>query len=202
MVCAWTVILLHSLDTKKQGAGALCRPKELTALTKRLVENCLTSFDKANGKHLGTWSPGFPEIQVQQNTPLVPSRVQCSLLFMAQGLQEVLVDQRTNLNPNDFSLHKDLENTITQINMLSECLRHILGGKCSSNPPPPEMPTLLFERKQWSHTLLQKSREYLKWLQHNIQVQNHTRPHTTKVTNKTKHKDIAVRYFQGSGHHL
>lgn len=46
VVCACVVILMQSLDAgpapKKHGAP--CRPKELTALNKRLVEESLTAF--------------------------------------------------------------------------------------------------------------------------------------------------------------
>lgn len=46
VVCACVVILMQSLDAghapKKHGAP--CRPKELTALTKSLVEESLTGF--------------------------------------------------------------------------------------------------------------------------------------------------------------
>ncbi|KAM9359890.1 uncharacterized protein ABDE67_000545 [Symphorus nematophorus] len=161
----------------------------------------MTSFDEANGKHLGTWSPGFPELQVDQNSPLLGSKVQCSLLFMAQGLRKVLEDQRRNLNPEDVSLHKKLENTISTVNLLATCLKGILGGECSSNPPPPKMPKHAFERKQWSHTLLKKAMDYLDWLEHKLKVKipivkgkNQIKPKGTEGTHQ--------RYLEGSGYLL
>ncbi|XP_023272891.1 uncharacterized protein LOC111663070 [Seriola lalandi dorsalis] len=205
VVCAWLVMLLPSLDArhapKKHTAAALCRPKELTALTKSLVEISLTSFDEANGKHLGTWSPGFPELHVHQNSPLISSKVQCSLLFMAQGLGEVLQDQRGNLNPKDVPLHKELEATISQIYMLAKCVKNILGGECPSKPIPPKMPISVFERKQWSHTLLKTARDYLNWLEHNVQVHISM----VKARNNRKHKVPVVmrqKYYEGSGYLL
>ncbi|XP_040898719.1 uncharacterized protein LOC121184874 [Toxotes jaculatrix] len=205
VVCAWMVILLPSLDSchalKKHATGGSCRPKELTALTKSLVEASLTSFDEANGKHLGTWSPGFPELQVQQNSPLLPSKVQCSLLFMAQGLKKILEDQVNNLNPKDVSLHKNLGATISQIDILAKCVKHILGGECSPKPPPPKMPTHVFDRKQWSHTLLKTARNYLNWLEHKFE----NKTSKVKGTNNRKHNVPEAKrqkYLEGSGYFL
>ncbi|XP_071339793.1 uncharacterized protein [Trachinotus anak] len=204
-LCAWMVILSPGLDAghapKKHAAGASCRPKELTALTKSLVEKSLASFEKANGKDLGTWSPGFPELQVHQNSPLVPSKVQCSFLFMVQGLGKVLKDQSSNLNPKDVSLHQVLKDTISHIKMLQMCVKHILGGECPSEPTPPKMPIDVFEKKQWSDTLLKAARDYLNWLVHKFQE------HSAKVngTNNRKHKVIVTmhkKYLEGSGYLL
>ncbi len=154
--------------------------------------------DEANGRHLGTWSPGFPELQVHQNSSLNGSNVQCSLLFMAQGLQKVLEDQRRNLNPQDVSLHKKLWNTISSVKMLTVCLNEILGGECSSMPTSPKMPKHAFERKQWSHTLLKTASNYLNWLEHKLGVQ------ISKVKGKkhTVTEATHQRYFEGSGHLL
>lgn len=154
--------------------------------------------DEANGRHLGTWSPGFPELQVHQNSPLNGSKVQCSLLFMAQGLEKVLEDQRSNLNPQDVSLHKKLRDTISTVNMLAVCVKEIHSGECSPKPPPPKMPKHAFERKQWSHTLLKTARDYLNWLEHKLGLQ------ISKVKRKKRTVTGATRqrYFEGSGHLL
>ncbi|KAM6943717.1 uncharacterized protein PEZ65_001680 [Lycodopsis pacificus] len=205
VACAWMVIVIQSLDAgpaaQKHAAGVSCNLKELTALTRSLVDESLKSFDKANGEHLGTWSPGFPELEVHQNSPLDGPKVQCSLLFMAQGLKEVLEDQRDNLNPKDVSLHEDLKNTISKVNMLAVCAKHILSGECSPKPPPPKMPTHAFAKKQWSHTLLKTARVYLNWLELKSGVQTSK----TKGKNKIKRKASEAtlqKYLEGSGYLL
>lgn len=154
--------------------------------------------DKANGKHLGTWSPGFPELQVQQSSPLQGSKVQCCLLFMAQGLEIVLEDQKTNLNPEDASLHGKLRDAICTVKMLAVCVREILRGECLQKPSPPKMPKHVFERKQWSHTLLKTARDYLGWLERKIGLQ------ITKVKgkNKRKHTEATHERYLGSGYLL
>ncbi|XP_068577187.1 uncharacterized protein [Cebidichthys violaceus] len=198
VACAWMVILIQRLDAgpapKKHAAGVPCNLKDLTALARSLVEESLNGFDKANGEHLGTWSPGFPELEVHWNSPLDGPKVQCSLLFMAQGLKEVLKDQRDNLNPKDVSLHEKLTDTISKVNMLAVCAKHILSGECSPKPPPPQMPKNTFERKQWSHTLLKTARVYLAWLER-----------STKEKNKRKRKASETtpqKYLEGSGYLL
>lgn len=123
--------------------------------------------DKANGQHLGIWSPGFPELQVPQKSPHNGSKIQCSLLFMEEALKKILDDQQNNLNPKDTSLHENLNNSINSVNMLAGCVKEILGGQCLSAPSPPKMPKHVFERKQWSHTLLKEAKHYLTWLEHN-----------------------------------
>ncbi|XP_044051446.1 uncharacterized protein LOC122875887 [Siniperca chuatsi] len=205
VMCVWMVILMQSLHAghapKKHAAGSSCKLRELTALTKSQTEESLASFDEANGKHLGTWSPGFPQLQVHQNSPLHPSKVQCSLLFMAQGLEKVLEDQRRNLNPTDVSLDKKLGDTISTVNMLAMCVKKILGGECSPKPSPPEMPKHAFDRKQWSHTLLKTARDYLDWMERKLGVQNSKVKGKNKikrtVTEATRHK-----YLEGSGNLL
>lgn len=121
--------------------------------------------DLANGKHLGTWQPGFPELQVQKDSPVNGSKVQCCLLFMAHGLEKVLDDQKRNLNPGDETLHENLRQAIFMNNMLLNCMKELIGGECSPAPSPPKMPKHVFERKQWSHTLLKTGRDYLGWLE-------------------------------------
>lgn len=48
VLCAWMVITMQSLHAghaaKKHAASVSCSPKELTALTKRVVEASLTGF--------------------------------------------------------------------------------------------------------------------------------------------------------------
>lgn len=153
--------------------------------------------DKANGKHLGTWSPGFPELQVQENSPLHGTKVQCCLLFIAQGLENILEDQKTNLNPEDDSLHRKLGDAVLRVNMLAVCVKENLGGECSPKPSPPKMPKHAFERKQWSHTLLKTARDYLGWLERKIGLQI-TR---VKGKNKIKHTEATCeRCLEGSGY--
>ncbi|KAL7391750.1 hypothetical protein ABVT39_014065 [Epinephelus coioides] len=205
-LCTWMVILLQSSDSaghalKKHAAGDSCKPKELTALTKSLVEESLKDFDKANGEHLGTWSPGFPQLKVHQNSSADGSKVQCSLLFMAQGLGKVLDDQKNNLNPTDVSLHEKLKNAISTVNMLTVCVKDVLGGACSEKPAPPTMPRHTFDRKQWSHTLLKTARDYLAWLESKFVV------HIPKVKEKSKikHKGPEAthkKHLVGSGYLL
>lgn len=157
--------------------------------------------DEANGKHLGTWSPGFPELNVHQKSPIHVSNVQCSLFFMAQGIGKILEDQSSNLNPQDVLLQTMLRDTISEINMLAMCLRSVLGGECSLKPSPPAMPVHVFERKQWSHTLLKMARDYLVWLQKKIEVgiikvngRNNIKPKATQPKRLT--------YLEGSGYLL
>ncbi|XP_029999917.1 uncharacterized protein LOC115426100 isoform X2 [Sphaeramia orbicularis] len=180
-----------------------CKPKQMTALTRSQVEASLTSFDAANGKHLGTWSPGFPLLHLDQNTPLVGADVQCSLLFMSQGVEAILVDQRDNLNPDDVSLHKTLSHTVSRIGLLEACVKSILGGTCAAPPPPPHMPKPVFERKQWSHTLLKEAREYLVRLERKIGA------HIFKVKGSIKQRIKHMltmkkyhKYLEGSGYLL
>lgn len=196
VVFTWMVILMQSLDAghplKKHAMTFSCKPRELTNLTKRLVEASLASFDEANGRHLGTWSPGFPELQVNQNTSLNGSIVQCSLFFTTQGLEKILEDQRKNLNPQDVSLHKELRETISTVNSLRVCVKEIHGGECSPKPSPPKMPTHAFERKQWSHTLLKTARDYLSWLGRKV-----GEGRKRAVTEAARH-----RHLEGSAHLL
>ncbi|XP_035513903.1 uncharacterized protein LOC118325368 [Morone saxatilis] len=203
VVWVWMVILIQSLDAAHapKTAGFSCKPKEQTALTKSLVKDCLTSFDAANGKHLGTWSPGFPELEVNETSTLNWSKVQCSLSFMAQGLEEVLEDQVKHLNTEDVSLHKKLRDTITRVRSLTVCVKKIFGGECSPKPPPPKMPRHAFDRKQWSHTLLKTAGDYLDWLKSKLGEQ------LLKVKGQNKIKPTATgatrqMYLEGSGYLL
>ncbi|KAM3611429.1 uncharacterized protein V6R79_018425 [Siganus canaliculatus] len=177
----------HDYQKKVYGWGVIASLKDL--ITEMLQ-------DEANGKNIGTWSPGFPELQVQKNGSLNGSNVQCSLFFMGEGLKKILDDQRGNLNPEDRSLHEKLQDAIVKVNALAVCLSKILGGECSSKPSPPEMPMHMFERKQWSHTLLKTSRDYLKWLWFKLDVQ------VSVVFNKNQLKHKGQTYLEGSGHVL
>ncbi|XP_032372794.1 uncharacterized protein LOC116690135 [Etheostoma spectabile] len=200
VLCAWMVILMQSLDAghaaKKHVAAVSCRPKERTDLTKREVKAALAGFEKANGKHLGTWPPGFPELQAHH---IDGSKVQCSLLFMSQGLKKVLEDQMDHLNHRDDSLHKTLKNAISEVHMLAACAKYILGGECPK-PPPTNMPNQAFERKQWSHTLLKTATDYLRWLESQFEVQ----VSKDKEKNKGKRKaPVAThQYLEGIGYLL
>lgn len=156
--------------------------------------------DEANGKPVGTWSPGFPELQVHQNSSPSRPKVQCSLHFMAQGLEKILEDQKNHLNPKDDSLHKQLRDSISRVRMLAVCVAHHLGGKCPHKPPPPKMPKAVFDRKQWSHTLLKLAVDYLDWLQQEV-------PEVSPVKEAKRKKHKAARatfhnFLRGSVHQL
>lgn len=115
---------------------------------------------------------------------------------MAYGLEKVLEDQRSNLNPEDVSLHKKLADTISRVNMLRACVKEVLGGECSPKPPPPKLPTHTFERKQWSHTLLKTAKNYLDWMEHKVGV------HILKIKGKNEINTTLQKYMRGSGHLL
>lgn len=120
---------------------------------------------------------------------------------MAQGLGKVLDDQKNNLNPTDVSLHEKLKNAISKVNMLTACVKDVLGGACSEKPAPPTMPKHTFDRKQWSHTLLKTARDYLAWLENKFVV------HIPKVKGKSKikHKGPEAthkKHLAGSGYLL
>ncbi|KAG7489456.1 hypothetical protein JOB18_012607 [Solea senegalensis] len=208
VVCVWMAVLLQSLDAqnhvpktqKTLAAGLSCQLRQLTILIKGQLEESLEMFDEANGKHLGKWLPGFPELQVDHDTPLLPSNVQCSLLFMEQGLKEVLEDQWSNLNPTDDSLLKTLQDTIVYIHMLNKCVKHMLGGDCSSKPLPPKIPTYVFERKQWSHTLLKTSKGYMNWLEHRLSA--YILKVTVKNNLKWKLNDVLLQKYVKKCEHL
>lgn len=110
---------------------------------------------------MGSWTLGFPELQVQTNSTLNGSTVQCCLLFMSQGLEEILEDQMGDLNPHDGSLHRNLQHSISRVTMLRACVKDVLGGNCSFALLPPKIPINYFDRKQWSHTLLETATDYL-----------------------------------------
>uniref|UniRef100_UPI003AAD972A uncharacterized protein n=1 Tax=Centroberyx gerrardi TaxID=166262 RepID=UPI003AAD972A len=206
VMCAWMVFLLQSWDAAhvpkkpfEAVTGARCRPKQMTALTKARVNECLTSFDEANGEDLPLWSPGFPELHTPQDSPPLGGKVQCSLLFMAQGLEEVLEDQKNNLNTEDVSLHEKLKDTVSMVNMLAVCVKDVLGGECSPEPPRPKMPKHAFERKKWGHTLLEAARLYLAWLEREVMVQMSK----VEVKSNENPKDTeapVTKYFEGSGY--
>ncbi|XP_047448337.1 uncharacterized protein LOC125012426 [Mugil cephalus] len=199
VACALTLVLMRGADAAHAHKGSSCSLKEIAALTKSQVAASLTDFDKANGKHLGTWSPGFPELRVHRNSTFSSSDVQCSLHFMAKGLEKILEDQENNLNPKDETLHQKLRDSIYRIVMLTACVRSVHGDKCSSEPPSPRMPERVFERKQWSHTLLKAARDYLNWLQSELSSPN------VQETNGTKHKTAKAThqgFLAGSLHPL
>ncbi|XP_055080233.1 uncharacterized protein LOC129456531 [Periophthalmus magnuspinnatus] len=188
----WMMIMLHFVE-----ANLSCKPRQLASLTKHEMEICLTKFDEANGKPFGTWVPGFPELTVEHNSSVVGAKVQCSLLFLAQSLERILDDQKNDLNPEDVSLHKVLRESISRVGLLGACLQGVLGGKCSSPPSPPEMPTKTFERKQWSHTLLTAGAHYLHWLQHKLPTPKSKK--SRRVALKQRATELQT-YREGSGH--
>lgn len=167
----------------------------VTCLLCLMFHHGLLLQDQANGKHLGTWSPGFPDLQVHRDEPLLASRVQCSLVVMAGGLQEILEDQMKNLNPEDRALHLQLKDTVLSVNVLSHCLQEVLGGRCQPKPHPPKMPQAAFARKQWSHTLLEEATSYLEWLQLKMRSQKMKR----QDKNTLKYMKY-VKYLEGSGY--
>ncbi|XP_037535950.1 uncharacterized protein LOC119413011 [Nematolebias whitei] len=202
VACAWILMqgIAAGAALKKPAAGASCGLKDLLVLTERRVEESLARFDEANGKHVGTWSLGFPELQVHRNSSPSGPKVQCSLHFMAQGMEKILKDQKNNLNPQDVSLHKKLRGTISRVRMLAVCVENHLGGKCSHEPPPPKMPKHVFERKQWSRTLLKLAGDYLDWLQQEVMEVS-----PIKEAKRKKHKAAKAtfhNYLRGSVHQL
>ncbi|KAM9858079.1 uncharacterized protein ACBR49_020130 [Aulostomus maculatus] len=199
LLCAWVMILFPSAGAghgPKKHAGSSCMLKELSALTKVLLVMSLTIFDEANGKHLGTWSPGFPQLQVHKDSPFHGPEVQCSLIFMASGLENVLDDQKNNLNPIDTLLLRQLKETISRVSMLVTCVRDIFGGECSPKPTPPKMPKHTFERKQWGHTFLKASRDYMEWLEDN---RNSKLKHIIKINHGVT-KGKFKKYLEWSGY--
>lgn len=188
----WSFLVHPYLDfVKTQMMCLFCSETDL------IFHHGLLFQDKANGRHLGTWSPGFPDLQVHHDDLLLASRVQCSLVFMAGGLQEILKDQIKNLNPEDSALHLKLKDAVFTVNTLDHCLKEVLGGECQPKPSSPKMPQSAFARKQWSHTLLEEAKTYLGWLQQKINSQN------IKYKDKNTFKYMKatyVRYLEGSGY--
>lgn len=116
---------------------------------------------------------------------------------MAGGLQEILEDQRTNLNPADLALHQKLKDAAFTVNALNHCLKEVLGGECQPKPHPPKMPHSDFARKKWSHTLLEEAETYLGWLQRKIRGQ------IIKYKDKNSFAHMKAtykRYLEGSGY--
>ncbi|RVE67867.1 hypothetical protein OJAV_G00085990 [Oryzias javanicus] len=163
------VVLAQGSGQKKELFGPGCKPKELILITKIELESCLTSFEDVNGKHLGTWSPGFPELDVHQNAPLDGAKVQCGLSVVAQGLEKVSEQQKL-LYQNENELKKRLKDTTWRVQLLGLCLQNVLGGECFPKPSLPEMPKYLFERKQWGHALLKAAEHYVGWLYNRFEV--------------------------------
>lgn len=117
---------------------------------------------------------------------------------MYEGLKDILEDQKNNLNPQNVSLHKKLEETIARIKMLANCINNIFKSTCPSKPSPPKMPKQVFERKQWSHTLLKAAGDYLVWLEKMfVSYVKGTKKGKGKVTKTQPHK-----YLEGSGYLL
>ncbi|KAM4745698.1 uncharacterized protein FYW61_014764 [Anableps anableps] len=201
--CACMVMLVDGLAArnakKPHTVGGKCNLKDLVALSRYQMEESLEIFDKANGGHLGTWSPGFPELEVHINATFNGPEVQCSLTFVAQGVEKILEDQMNNQNPRDVLLHKKLNKTVSRVNMLKACVENFFKGKCPKKPLPPTMPQYVFARKQWSHTLLMSAKNYLDWLEHKIIVLN-AREINKKTLNANK-TDLH-KYLESSVHHL
>lgn len=196
VACACLVMLVEGWIAKQ--TEEKCSLKELAALTQHRVQESLRDFNKANGGHLGTWSPGFPQLKVDTQTPFNGPNVQCSLTFMAQGLEKILEDQKKNLNPTDVSLHRKLHEAISKVRMLKACVENFYEGKCSAKQLPPKMPQNTFKKKQWSHTLLISAKEYLIWLQHKIRVSK-----TSEIKQKKfQAKSSGIKYLKGSAYHL
>ncbi|XP_029685778.1 uncharacterized protein [Takifugu rubripes] len=181
-VCAGVLMQCSDAGTalSKHAAAGSCKLKDLSTLTKSLLRLSLNSYDRANGESLGTWTPGFSELEVQTNSTVNGTNVQCSLLFVVQGLKEILKDQKEDLNPHNYILHKELKDSIFRTNLLKECAKQILRGDCSPAPPPPKIPITYFDRKQWSHTLLETAGIYISWLEHKITEQTNFDAKTIK----------------------
>ncbi|XP_032435042.1 uncharacterized protein LOC116730131 [Xiphophorus hellerii] len=201
VACACMVLLVEGLvarnATTKCIAGGSCKLREMVNLTRRQMRDSLSDFDKVNGEHLGTWSPGFPELEVHLNSTLDASKVLCSLTYMAEGLEKILEDQN-DLNPTNILLHNMLRETITWVKMLKDCMKHSFQAKCPKKILPPKMPEYTFERKQWSHTLLMSAEKYLGWLQRKITTRK-----ARQISKKTLHASSTdSKYLKGSVHHL
>ncbi|XP_014884311.1 uncharacterized protein LOC106945261 [Poecilia latipinna] len=202
VACACMVLLVEGLVARnaatKRTAGESCKLKDMANLTRHQMRGTLLNFDKANGEHLGTWSPGFPELEVHLNSPLNASKVLCSLTFMAEGLEKILEDQKDDLNPTNISLHNMLRETIEQVKMLKGCVRLSFKAECPKKILPPKKPEYGFERKQWSHTLLMSAEKYLGWLQHIIPDRK-----ARQISKKTLHASSTdSKYLEGSVHYL
>lgn len=137
-------------------------------MARKEISDALTSFDDANGNDLPAWPPGFPVLSPPLNSTSPEDRVQCGLLFMAKALEDLLKDQQDELNPLNTHLHKVLHQCIIRVTRLRPCVVTVLGGQCSPEPTPPKMPTCTFQRKEWGHTLLGASRDFLSWLEHEV----------------------------------
>ncbi|XP_007547545.1 PREDICTED: uncharacterized protein LOC106917032 [Poecilia mexicana] len=202
VACACMVLLVEGLVARnaatKRTAGESCKLKDMANLTRHQMRGTLLNFDKANGEHLGTWSPGFPELEVHLNSPLNASKVLCSLTFMAEGLEKILEDQKDDLNPTNISLHNMLRETIEQVKMLKGCVALSFKAECPKKILPPQKPEYGFERKQWSHTLLMSAEKYLGWLQHIIPDRK-----ARQISKKTLHaSSTGSKYLEGSVHYL
>lgn len=103
------------------------------------------------------------------------------------------------MNPGDVSLHEMLTNSISRVKLLRDCLKEVLGGNCSSKPPP-EMPKLVFERKQWSHTLLKMAKHYLDWLQHKLVLVKRPKVNWTVKSKQKATKPRHQAFLEGSGY--
>lgn len=69
-------------------------------------------------------------------------------------------------------------------------MKDFLGGNCSAALPSPKMPTTNFERKQWSHTLLETATEYLGWLEQKIQSLLTKLAENKKLTEAKSQKEL------------
>ncbi|KAM9463845.1 uncharacterized protein ACWYII_009363 [Salvelinus alpinus] len=152
----------HSFRRMKSPRG--CRVKELTTLTKTLINDSLTSYMAANGQNQ-PFALGFPDLDLNSTSPSPLERAQCGLHFIGKTLEKVLKDQESDLNPDHISMHNNLNDSVTMVWRLSACLKITIGGDCTQKPAHPEMPKPPFQRKRWSITLLEESRDFLVWVE-------------------------------------
>lgn len=109
---------------------------------------------------------------------------------MSQGLEKILENQKGDLNPHDGALHKNLEESIDTAKKLRACMKDLLGGNCSAALLSPKMPITNFQRKQWSHTLLETATEYLGWLKQKNQTVLLKLAENKKLTEAKSQKEL------------
>lgn len=121
---------------------------------------------------------------------------------MAQGLEDILEDQRSDMNPTDTSLHTKLKEAIAMVNVLVICVQGIHGGECSSKPSPPKMPKQAFGRKQWSHTMLKASKDYLVWLEGEVNIVQMSKVREMNHAKPKVNEGAFKKYLKVNGYHL
>ncbi|KAJ7993683.1 hypothetical protein DPEC_G00257220 [Dallia pectoralis] len=159
---------LKAFPLKEQpatGRGRGCRAERLTVLTKKLINDSITCYEKANGPNIQYHPVWFPDLDVHRNLSR-EERVQCGLDFITTALNQVLNDQKNYMNPEKTEIHENLAHSINMVQRLSVCLNITMGVGCTQKTSHPNMPPkdAPFRRKQWSTSLLNKSQRFLVWV--------------------------------------